>query len=46
MLQPWILGNEHYDTAQGVKQTLQRYKELQDIIAIFRVFDELSEKTV
>ncbi|HBZ17885.1 MAG TPA: F0F1 ATP synthase subunit beta, partial [Betaproteobacteria bacterium] len=34
MLQPWILGDDHYDTAQGVKQTLQRYKELQDIIAI------------
>ncbi|CAK9188878.1 unnamed protein product, partial [Sphagnum troendelagicum] len=34
MLQPWIVGEEHYETAQGVKQTLQRYKELQDIIAI------------
>lgn len=34
MLQPWIVGEEHYDTAQGVKQTSQRYKELQDIIAI------------
>jgi F-type H+-transporting ATPase subunit beta len=43
MLQPWILGNEHYDTAQGVKQTLQRYKELQDIIAILGL-DELSEE--
>ena len=43
MLQPWILGNEHYDTAQGVKNTLQRYKELQDIIAILGL-DELSEE--
>ena len=33
MLQPWILGDAHYDTAQSVKNTLQRYKELQDIIA-------------
>ena len=43
MLQPWILGNEHYDAAQGVKKTLQRYKELQDIIAILGL-DELSEE--
>jgi F-type H+-transporting ATPase subunit beta len=43
MLQPWILGNEHYDTAQSVKKTLQRYKELQDIIAILGL-DELSEE--
>nr|UTS56982.1 ATP synthase CF1 beta subunit [Schizaea tenella] len=42
MLQPWIVGEEHYETAQGVKQTLQRYKELQDIIAILGL-DELSE---
>jgi F-type H+-transporting ATPase subunit beta len=42
MLQPWIVGEEHYGTAQGVKQTLQRYKELQDIIAILGL-DELSE---
>nr|YP_009589706.1 ATP synthase CF1 beta subunit [Selaginella remotifolia]QBL76289.1 ATP synthase CF1 beta subunit [Selaginella remotifolia] len=34
MLQPWIVGEQHYRTAQGVKQTPQRYKELQDIIAI------------
>ncbi|MFQ6642940.1 hypothetical protein Gotur_018249, partial [Gossypium turneri] len=34
MLQPRIVGEEHYETAQRVKQTLQRYKELQDIIAI------------
>merc|ERR1712216_883260 len=43
MLQPWILGDDHYDTAQGVKQTLQKYKELQDIIAILGL-DELSEE--
>merc|ERR1711966_48358 len=43
MLQPWILGNEHYDTAQRIKETLQRYKELQDIIAILGL-DELSEE--
>jgi F-type H+-transporting ATPase subunit beta len=43
MLQPWILGDAHYDTAQGVKNTLQRYKELQDIIAILGL-DELSEE--
>lgn len=42
MLQPWIVGKEHYDVAQGVKQILQRYKELQDIIAILGL-DELSE---
>ena len=43
MLQPWILGEKHYDCAQNVKQTLQRYKELQDIIAILGL-DELSEE--
>ena len=43
MLQPWIVGEEHYDIAQSVKQTLQRYKELQDIIAILGL-DELSEE--
>jgi F-type H+-transporting ATPase subunit beta len=43
MLQPWILGDEHYDCAQTVKRTLQRYKELQDIIAILGL-DELSEE--
>ncbi|MCD9642442.1 hypothetical protein HAX54_029269 [Datura stramonium] len=32
MLQPRIVGEEHYETAQRVKQTLQRYKELQDIL--------------
>merc|ERR1711870_225797 len=34
ILQPWIVGTTHYECAQCVKQTLQRYKELQDIIAI------------
>jgi F-type H+-transporting ATPase subunit beta len=43
MLQPWIVGEEHYGVAQGVKKTLQRYKELQDIIAILGL-DELSEE--
>eukprot|EP00982_Pelagococcus_subviridis_P015357 31393-Pelagococcus_subviridis.AAC.19 len=43
MLQPWILGEEHYGVAQKVKSTLQRYKELQDIIAILGL-DELSEE--
>ena len=42
MLQPWIVGDQHYQCAQIVKQTLQRYKELQDIIAILGL-DELSE---
>ena len=42
MLQPEIVGDEHYNTAQLVKQTLQKYKELQDIIAILGI-DELSE---
>jgi F-type H+-transporting ATPase subunit beta len=43
MLQPWIVGESHYDVAQSVQQTLQRYKELQDIIAILGL-DELSEE--
>jgi F-type H+/Na+-transporting ATPase subunit beta len=42
MLQPWIVGDQHYGCAQDVKETLQRYKELQDIIAILGL-DELSE---
>jgi F-type H+-transporting ATPase subunit beta len=42
MLQPEIIGDTHYDTAQNVKQILQKYKELQDIIAILGI-DELSE---
>ena len=43
ILQPWIVGEQHYQCAQAVKQTLQRYKELQDIIAILGL-DELSEE--
>ncbi len=43
ILSPDVLGNEHYNTAQRVKQILQRYKELQDIIAILGM-DELSEE--
>ncbi|MBP1906957.1 F-type H+-transporting ATPase subunit beta [Paenibacillus turicensis] len=42
MLAPEIVGEEHYNVAQGVKQLLARYKELQDIIAILGM-DELSE---
>ena len=42
MLQPEIVGDIHYDTAQNVKKILQKYKELQDIIAILGI-DELSE---
>ncbi|MFC4777876.1 F0F1 ATP synthase subunit beta [Paenibacillus sp. GCM10023252] len=42
ILTPEILGEEHYQVAQGVKKLLQRYKELQDIIAILGM-DELSE---
>ena len=43
MLQPGIVSAEHYEVAENVKQTLQRYKELQDIIAILGI-DELSEE--
>jgi F-type H+-transporting ATPase subunit beta len=43
MLQPEIVGETHYATAQRIKETLQRYKELQDIIAILGL-DELSEE--
>tara|TARA_B100000497_G_scaffold126293_1_gene164797 strand:+ start:2551 stop:3981 length:1431 start_codon:yes stop_codon:yes gene_type:complete len=43
MLQPAIIGEDHYGVAQDVKETLQRYKELQDIIAILGI-DELSEE--
>jgi len=43
MLQPNIVSAEHYATAENVKETLQRYKELQDIIAILGI-DELSEE--
>ncbi|MGB5973711.1 MAG: F0F1 ATP synthase subunit beta, partial [Nodosilinea sp.] len=42
MLQPNVVGEEHYRTARAVQSTLQRYKELQDIIAILGL-DELSE---
>jgi F-type H+-transporting ATPase subunit beta len=42
-LTPRIVGQEHYDVAQGVKRILQRYKDLQDIIAILGI-DELSEE--
>ncbi|MGL6134513.1 MAG: F0F1 ATP synthase subunit beta [Prochlorococcaceae cyanobacterium] len=42
MLQPNVVGDEHYRTARAVQSTLQRYKELQDIIAILGL-DELSE---
>jgi F-type H+-transporting ATPase subunit beta len=43
MLQPNIVSAEHYEIAETVKETLQRYKELQDIIAILGI-DELSEE--
>ena len=43
ILTPEIVGKEHYETAQRVKEILQRHKELQDIIAILGV-DELSEE--
>jgi F-type H+-transporting ATPase subunit beta len=42
-LDPLLIGNEHYDTARGVQNVLQRYKELKDIIAILGM-DELSEE--
>jgi F-type H+-transporting ATPase subunit beta len=42
MLQPAVVGDDHYRTARAVQSTLQRYKELQDIIAILGL-DELSE---
>jgi F-type H+-transporting ATPase subunit beta len=41
-LDPRVVGQDHYDAAQGVKRTMQRYKELQDIIAILGI-EELSE---
>ena len=43
ILDPNIIGEEHYNTARDVKQVLQRYKDLQDIIAILGI-DELSEE--
>ncbi len=43
ILDPNIVGEDHYDTAQAVKEILQRYKDLQDIIAILGM-DELSDE--
>jgi F-type H+-transporting ATPase subunit beta len=43
ILDPKVLGAEHYETAHGVQKILQRYKELQDIIAILGI-DELSDE--
>jgi F-type H+/Na+-transporting ATPase subunit beta len=43
MLDPLIIGDEHYEVARGVQEILQRYKSLQDIIAILGM-DELSEE--
>ena len=43
MLDPLVVGEDHYEVARGVQQLLQRYKELQDIIAILGM-DELSEE--
>ena len=43
MLTPAVVGQEHYDTARRVQETLQKYKSLQDIIAILGM-DELSEE--
>lgn len=43
ILAPRVVGQEHYDVAQGVKKILQRYKDLQDIIAILGI-DELSDE--
>ncbi|MDP2726800.1 MAG: F0F1 ATP synthase subunit beta [Dehalococcoidia bacterium] len=43
ILDPRVVGEEHYDVARGVQRVLQRYKDLQDIIAILGI-DELSEE--
>ncbi|OUS15568.1 F0F1 ATP synthase subunit beta [Gammaproteobacteria bacterium 50_400_T64] len=43
LLDPLVIGQEHYDVARGVQSVLQRYKELRDIIAILGM-DELSEE--
>ena len=43
ILDPLVVGQEHYDTARGVVRTLQRYKDLQDIIAILGI-EELSDE--
>ena len=42
-LDPFVVGDEHYEVAQGVQGVLQRYRELKDIIAILGM-DELSEE--
>jgi F-type H+-transporting ATPase subunit beta len=43
ILDPRVVGDEHYEVARGVQRVLQRYKELQDIIAILGI-DELSDE--
>jgi F-type H+-transporting ATPase subunit beta len=43
IMDPHVLGEEHYQTARGVQEILQRYKELQDIIAILGM-EELSDE--
>jgi len=43
ILEPAIVGQEHYDVAQSVRQVLQRYKDLQDVIAILGI-EELSDE--
>jgi F-type H+-transporting ATPase subunit beta len=43
ILDPYIVGKDHYEVARGVQKVLQRYKDLQDIIAILGI-DELSEE--
>ncbi|HIF72349.1 MAG TPA: F0F1 ATP synthase subunit beta [Dehalococcoidia bacterium] len=43
ILEPALVGEEHYDVAQGVKRVLQRYKDLQDVIAILGI-EELSDE--
>jgi F-type H+-transporting ATPase subunit beta len=43
ILEPSIVGNDHYEVAQGVQRVLQRYKDLQDVIAILGI-EELSEE--
>jgi F-type H+-transporting ATPase subunit beta len=43
ILDPRVVGEEHYQVARGVQRVLQRYKDLQDIIAILGI-DELSEE--
>ena len=42
IMDPYIVGEEHYETARGVQEVLQKYKDLQDIIAILGM-DELSD---